>query len=56
VNSTAFGKKIGNLTNYQELVDANISEDEHFGHGEFYKIPKQLADFDVSVDEHSVQK
>jgi len=37
-------------------VVTNISEDEHFGLGEFYKIPQQLADIDVSVDEHSAQK
>jgi hypothetical protein len=37
-------------------VVTNISEDEHFSLGEFYKMPKQLADIDVSMDEHSAQK
>jgi len=45
-----------NLTKYNLLVVTNISEDEHFGLGEFYKMPKRLADSDVSVDEHSAQK
>jgi len=56
VNFTTSGKKIENLTKYQELMVTSISEDEHFGLGEFCKIPKQLADNDVSVDEHSAQK
>jgi hypothetical protein len=40
VNFTTFGKKIQNLTKYQLLVVTNISEDEHFGLGEFYKMPE----------------
>ena len=39
MNFTASGKKIENLTKYQELVVTNISEGEHFGLGEFSKIP-----------------
>lgn len=56
MNFTTFGKKIENLTKYQLLVVSNITEDEHFSVGEFYKIPKRLAGINVSVDEHSAQK
>ena len=56
MNFTTCGKKIENLTKYQLLVVPNVSEDEHFGLGEFYKMPKRLADMHVSVDEHSAQK
>jgi hypothetical protein len=38
------------------VVVTNISEDEQFGLREFYKMPKRLADVDISVDEYSAQK